>query len=198
MKPRYALVRLASLLKEPNFTCQEALALGVTSSTLAYYAKTGDLIHVNRGVYRGINAPSMEDFRWEDLTLTMRKIKNGVICLTTALAIYGLTDEIPRKHWIAINNTTRHRADNSTKIVRMRNISLGKTTVKINSTRLPIFNRERTIVDSFRFLSIETAIKALRKGLSLTGKEKVRIEKLREYAKILRVKIDPYLLGLTT
>ena len=142
--------------------------------------------------------PSMEDFRWEDLTLTMRKIKNGVICLTTALAIYGLTDEIPRKHWIAIDNTTRHRADSSTKIVRMRNIELGKTTIKINSMRLSIFDRERTIVDAFRFLSIETAIKALRKGLSLAGNEKLRIEKLRKYAKILRVKIDPYLLGVST
>lgn len=198
MKSRYALVLLAPLLKKPRFTCQEAAALGVISSTLAYYVKTGDLLRISRGVYRGLYAPSMEDFRWEDLTLTMCRIKNGVICLTTALAIYGLTDEIPRIHWIAIDNKTRHRADSTTKIVRMRNIELGKTTIKINSTELTIFDRERTIVDTFRFLSIETGIKALRKGFSLTGKEKLRIEKLRQYAKILRVKIDPYILGVTT
>lgn len=198
MKPKYALTKLAPLLKEANFTCHEAKALGVTSMTLAYYARTGSLIRIGRGVYRGAHSPSMEDFRWEDLTVTMTKIKNGVICLTTALAIYEMTDEIPRKHWIAIHNKTRHRADSSTKIVRMRNMELGKTTIKINNMKLPIFDRERTIVDAFRFLSIETAIKALRAGLALTGKEKINLEKIRKYSKILRVKIDPYLLGVTT
>ncbi len=198
MKSKFALTKLGFLLEKPSFTSQEAKASGVTSSTLAHYVKVGDLIRISRGTYRGKNAPSMEDFRWEDLTLTMGKIKNGVICLTTALAIYDLTEEIPRKHWIAIHNETRHRADSSTKIVRMRNIELGRTTIKINNTPLAIFDRERTIIDAFRFLSIETAIKALRKGLTLTGKEKIRMEKLHEYAKILRIKIDPYLLGATT
>lgn len=174
------------------------MAFGVNSSTLAYYVRTGDVIRLTRGVYRGIHSSSLEDFRWEDLILTMSKIKNGVICLTTALAIYGITEEIPRQHWIAINNKTRHRADSSTKIIRMRNIELGKTTIKINKLTLSIFDRERTIVDAFRFLSIETAIKALREGFALSGKEKIRIEKLREYAKILRVNIDPYIIGATT
>lgn len=198
MKPKNALEKLAPLLKKPSFTCQDAVMRGVSPSTLAYYVKTGDLSRIGRGVYRGVNSPSMEDFRWEDLTLKMTTINNGVICLITALSIYDLTEEIPRKHWIAISNKTRHRADGSTKITRMRNIELGKTTIKINNVSLPIFDRERTIVDAFRFLSIETALKALRKALSLSGKEKINIEKLTKYSKILRVKIAPYLLGLTT
>lgn len=198
MKTQSALTKIKPLLKRPSFTTHEAAALGVTSPTLAYYVRTGHLLRLNRGIYRGADSPSMEDFRWEDLTLTMSKIKKGVICLTTALAIYELTDEIPRQHWIAISNETRHRADRFTKIIRMRNIELGKTTIKINNRRLPIFDRERTIVDAFRFLSIEVAIKALRAGLAFSGKEKIRMEKLSKYAKILRVKIDPYILGATT
>lgn len=197
MKPKNALKRLDALLMKPSFTSHEAEKVGVTSSTLAYYVSTGDLYRLSRGVYRGANSPMMEDFRWEDLTVTMTKIKNGIICLTTALAIYELTDEIPRKHWIAVPNSTRHRADNSTKIVRMRNVELGKTTIKINNLNLSIFDKERTIVDAFRFLSIETAIKALRNGLLLKGKEKINIEKMRNYSRILRVNIDPYILGAT-
>lgn len=198
MKPKTALKKLKSLLKKPSFTSQEAKQIGVSSATLAYYVNAGYLYRINRGVYRSVNSPSMDDFRWEDLTITMSKIKNGIICLTTALAIYNLTEEIPRKHWIAVANKTRHRADNYTKIVRMRNIDLGKTIIKINHLNLPIFDKERTIVDAFRFLSIETAIKALRKGLSLSGKEKINIEKLKRYSKILRINIKPYLLGLST
>ena len=198
MKSKHAITKLGLLLKKPSFTCQEAEAAGVSSSTIAYYARTGDLIRLNRGVYRGAQSPGMEDFRWEDLILTMSKIKNGVICLITALAIYELTEEIPRQYWIAISNKTRHRADRLTRIIRMRNIELGKTTIKINNIKLSIFDRERTIVDAFRFLSIEIAIKALRAGLALSGKNKIRMEKLREYAKILRINIDPYILGATT
>jgi len=197
MKPKLALKKLEPLLGKPSFTSQEAKDLGVTSATLAHYVKTGELIRLTRGVYKGVNAPSMEEFRWEDLTIAMAKVKNGVICLTTALAIYELTDEIPRQHWIAIHNDTRHRTNSSIRIVRMRNIELGKATIRINGVTLSIFDPERTIVDAFRFLSIETAIKALRNALALTGKKKINIAKLRKYAKILRVKIEPYLIGVS-
>lgn len=56
----------------------------------------------------------------------------------------------------------------NTKVVRMRNFVLGKTTIKIGNTTLSIFNRERTIVDAFRHLGRETALKALK--VSLTRK----------------------------
>ncbi len=55
-----------------------------------------------------------------------------------------------------------------------------------------IFDRERTIVDAFRYLGRETTLKALKIALTKRGSEKVDIEKIRQYAKKLRIKIEPY------
>ncbi len=187
------------LLKAPSFTSQDAKALGVSSSLLAYYVKRGDIARLAHGVYRGSNAPTISDFRWEDLVTAIARVKNGVICLSSALALYELTDDIPHQHWIAIQNSTRCRISNDAiNIVRMRNMKLGRTTIKIDGLTLPIFDSERTIIDAFRYLSIENAIKALRTAVSLSGRKKINLEKIRKYAKILRVNIEPYLLGVST
>ncbi len=66
-----------------------------------------------------------------------------------------------------------HRAMPTTKVVRMRNLTLGKTTIKIGNITLPIFDRERTIVDAFRYLGRETALKALKVALTKKGPEKM-------------------------
>jgi hypothetical protein len=79
----------------------------------------------------------------------------------------------------------------------MRDIDLGRTTVKLGSVTVPIFDRERTIIDAFRYLGVETAIKALKAGLKKKGAQKLNLERLQLYAKELRVDIQPYLLAVT-
>src|SRR4029078_10642332 len=148
MKPKNALEKLKSLLSAPCFTSREARLRGVSSSTLAYHVKQNELTRIGHGVYRGANAPTPTDFRWEDLIEAMQRVKNGVICLTSALSLYHLTEEMPSQHWIAIRHETLHRAMPTTKVVRMRNLTLGKTTIKIGNVTLPIFDRERTLVDA--------------------------------------------------
>jgi hypothetical protein len=63
---------------------------------------------------------------------------------------------------------------------------------------VPIFDRERTIVDAFRLLSREVAIKALKMALTQPGHRRLDLVKLQAYAKKLRVNIDPYLMTVTT
>ena len=75
---------------------------------------------------------------------------------------------------------------------------LGKTKFKIGGEEVQIFNRERTIIDSFRLLSAEVAIKALKEGLKGTGSNKVSIKKLQQYAKKQHINITPYILTATT
>lgn len=197
MKPKNALEKLKPLLRAPSFTSGEARLHGVSSSTLTYYVKQKELTRIGHGIYRGANTPVSNDFRWEDLIEAMQRVKEGVICLTSALSLYNLTEEMPSQHWIAIRNETLHRAMPGTKVVRMRNLTLGKTTIKIDKVTLPIFDRERTIVDAFRYLGRETALKALKIALTKRGREKIDIEKIRQYAKKLRIKIEPFLIAMT-
>ena len=68
---------------------------------------------------------------------------------------------------------------------------MGKYEVKI-------FDRERTIVDSFRYLSDEIAIKALQSYLKPSGEKKADLPKLSRYAKALRININKYIVALTT
>lgn len=192
------LEKLAPLMDAPSFTSKEAHLRGVSSSLLAYYVKLGQIKRIGHGVYCGLRSGAGVDFRLEGLIEAVQKVKNGVVCLTTALYLYDLTEEMPAQYWIAIRNETMHRqATNIIRIVRMRNVVLGRASIKINNVRIPIFNRERTIVDAFRYLGQETALKALKGSLSKKGKEKINLKKIIKYAKQLRVNIEPYLIAMT-
>ena len=82
--------------------------------------------------------------------------------------------------------------------MRMRNFKLGKTKMKFGRETITIFDRERTIVDSFRFLGRETAIKALKGSLKIKGQNKINLRKIHHYSEKLRYNIDPYILTATT
>ncbi|HZW61725.1 MAG TPA: type IV toxin-antitoxin system AbiEi family antitoxin domain-containing protein [Candidatus Babeliales bacterium] len=197
MKPKNALKKLEPLFRAPSFTSKEASKRGVSSATLAYYVNQNELIRIGHGVYRTAHVPMVDDFRWEELAEAVQRAKDGVICLTSALYFYHLTEEMPSQYWIAIRHGTVHRVAPPVKVVRMRNLNLGKTTIKIGNIKLPIFDRERTIVDAFRYLGRETALKALKAALTKKGAERIDIEKIRKYAKKLRVKIEPFLIAMT-
>ncbi len=198
MRHPKALDKLKRLLSAPSFTSKEARYYGVSSSTLAYYVNQKRLNRIGHGVYRSADTgPIVDDFRWEDLVEVVQGIKGGIVCLTSALSLYDLTEEMASQFWIAIRNDTVHRATANTKVVRMRNVTLGRTQIKIGQISILIFDRERTIIDAFRYLSKETALKALKMALTKKGTERIDLEKLRKYAKILRVKIEPYLMAMT-
>ncbi len=190
--------KLSSLLKKPSFTTAEATSRGVSSSQLHYYASKGYIEKLSRAVYRGNDLVRKEvPFEWEDLISTAESIPEGQICLISALALYDLTDEVPRQFWIAIPHKRYAPKRPKAKIVRMRDVATGSTKIKLGSAQVLIFDRERTIIDSFRFLSTEIAIKALKRYLS--GKYgKPDFIKLRKYSLKLKTSIDKYVEAITT
>ena len=197
MRPKTCLLALAPLLKEPSFTSKDAKAVGVPSAVLSYYVKIGKLKRIRRAVYQAAEYQDSAFSQWTDLAEVVRSISGGVVCLISALALYDLTEEIPRQHWIGIRHGTSVRSNRRIKIVRFRNLDLGKTQIKLGKICIPIFDRERTIVDAFRLLSRETAIKALKAAITKTGKDRLDLIKLEAYAKKLQVDIAPYLMSIT-
>jgi predicted transcriptional regulator of viral defense system len=190
--------QLAQLLKMPFFTTKDASRKGMPSYELSYYCKCGVIERVAHGIYRPAHGEGQTDAQWESLVLISKSIPQGVICLISALCIYDLTDQIMRQSWIAIPNSAKRPKRPHLRVVRLRNMSLGKIKIKLGKTTVNIFNRERTIIDAFRLLSHEVAIKALKAYLSWTGGHKPDLKKLQEYARLLKVEIHPYILALTT
>ena len=190
--------KIKNLLKKPLFYAWEAKQKGVHPSLLSYYVKRGLIEKLDHGIYRGKQSVLNVDFQWEDLILTAKSIPKGVICLTSALALYDLTEEIPRFHWIAVPNSSRAPRRKGVRIIRMRNFKLGQTKIKFGTETISIFDRERTVIDSFRFLGRETAIKALKESLKIKGKNKINLRKIHLYSEKLRYNIDSYILTATT
>ena len=198
MRPKTCLLTPSPLLKKPSFSSKEARSLGVPSAVLAHYVKTGKLKRLGRGLYQNSDYENPSSGRWNDLTEAVHSVSNGVVCLLSALSVYDLTEEMPRQHWIAIRHGTSAKNTRQIKIVRFRNFELGKTEINLEGLSIPIFDRERTIVDAFRLLSRETAIKALKMAIAKGGKNRLDFVKLEAYAKRLRFDITPYLLSATT
>lgn len=195
-KSKYA--ALLQEIKKPIFTAAEGRAAGIPSRMLAYFCSLGWIERVSRGVYQCKEIDFDGDFEWEDLAFTAMSIPRGTICLISALCYYDLTDQIMREYWIAVPHSTSSPQRSNARIVRMRNTSLGQTTHEIGHNNLKIFDRERTVLDAFRYLDKEIALKALRAYLQTTKEAKPDIKKLMKYAKTLRVNIAPYILAYTT
>jgi predicted transcriptional regulator of viral defense system len=186
------------LLKKALFKASEANDLGIPTRMLSHFCSQGSIERVSRGIYRSVAFDTGLDMTIEDLILTASSISNGVVCLISALCLYELTDQIMREYWIAIPNADKSPVRPHARIIRMRNILLGQTTLKIGDYEIKIFDRERTVVDAFRFLSDEIAIKALQAYLKFSPSHKPDILKLSQYAKTLRVNLTPYIMALTT
>ena len=189
---------LKDLFARPVFYAAEAREAGIHPSRLSYYVKTNRIERIGHGVYRGVESTVDADFQWEDLIIIAKSIPQGIVCLVSALALYELTDEMPRDHWIAVSHSTTAPKRAHTRTVRMRDMETGKTMYTIGRETVAIFDRERTIIDAFRYLSKEIAIKALKAAVSGRATKKLDIKKLQQYAKEFGLNLEPYILTVTT
>ena len=188
---------LKALLDKPFFTGREAKEHGIESNRLTYYVNKGVLERVSRGVYRNPNAVNDAPFEWQDLLEEAQAIPDGTICLISALNYYGMTVEVQRKFWIAIPHSAGALKRPNAKIIRMRNFDLGRVPLRIGPYRTFIFDQERCVIDAFRYLPRESAVRILREYLKSSKDRKPDLPKLGKYADELCVKITPYLEALT-
>jgi predicted transcriptional regulator of viral defense system len=196
MKSSKYLQAFQGLSKKSIFTAEEGRLAGIPSRMLSYFCARGLIERISRGMYKLKEFEFDQDFEWEDLALTAMSMPNGVICLISALCYYNLTDEMMREFWIAVPHSTTSPKRANAHIVRMRNITLGQTPTRIGNIDLRMFDRERTIVDAFRYLDKEIALKALKIYLKTTKESKPDIKKLMKYARLLRVDLTSYIMAL--
>jgi hypothetical protein len=72
---------------------------GITATTVSRMAQAGEVVRLARGLYQ---LPDAALDPQQSLAEAARLVPKGVICLASALAVHGLTDQMPPKVWIAI------------------------------------------------------------------------------------------------
>jgi len=187
------------LKKHRVFSNREANKNGISNRMITYYKNKGMLSKYSKGIYISNYEESPKlDPMIEELVAILQRIPEAVVCLISALYYYKLTEEIPREFWLAIPHKKWIPKIKNTRIMRTRNFEEGKTKIKLSGVEIPIYDRERTIVDCFKYLDIEVAVKSLK--LYLKGEENFipNMKKLRYYSKKFRKDISEYIVGIIT
>ena len=143
-------------------------------------------------VFHGYYSLADNDTAAEEQMLA-KLFPKGIVCLESALFHYGYIDFTPRKWSIAVPRSMSRTKLNENILplqpyyVQQDIYELGKTSDAFNGVILPVYDRERTICDCFKFrarLDTETFSKALIKYANDTNKN---LQNLSIYAKKLRV-----------
>src|SRR3546814_14042830 len=74
----------------------------VAPETIARAVESGDIDRIARGLYQLHDAPIDTD---QGLAEIAKRIPNGVIAMVSTLAFHGLTDQMPRRVWVAIGHS---------------------------------------------------------------------------------------------
>ena len=186
--------KIEPLLQQGLFTSKEAREQGINPSLLCYYAKKGLIKKISYGLYQAKNTKIDRSQKNEQLLHSIKGVSNSVLCLHSALQIHNLANNSTKQIWLAIpNSTTKPQRENVT-FKRMRDMKTGRVSIMLDEHLIETFDKERTILDLFREENKELALKILKKGLA---KKVIDIEKLKSYAKLMRINITAYILALT-
>ncbi|WP_444663599.1 type IV toxin-antitoxin system AbiEi family antitoxin domain-containing protein [Cellulomonas sp. CW35] len=162
------------------FTLADAERLGLSRSAVYRLASRGDLERVAPGVYRRAE----DDLTYDpDLLGAAIRAPRATICLTSALVLHGLTDEIPAATDLAVPRRARRPA--TSPAIRWHQwdeatfeIGRGPHTIEGTDTVIGLYSAERSIVDAFRTRNVagyETATEALRRWLRKRGSHPVNV-----------------------
>ena len=164
------------------------VAAGIPAVDVVNLCNTGYLERIRHGYYQLADGDTSSE---EQLLATL--IPKAIICVESALFHYGYSDFAPRKWSIAVpRSMSRTKLDIDaltlqTYYVQPEIYELGKTTADFNGVILPIYDRERTICDCFKYrsrLDNEIFNKALNAYVNDPQKD---LKNLSGYAKKLRV-----------
>ena len=163
------LSRLQSLGGKTFFRARDAAELGVHSRALRHLVEEGTVERVARGLYRRTEAEPSEH---HTETAVCARVPGAILCLLTALEIYEIGTQLPRKVWIGIPHKARapYIPELPVRVVRLSGASLryGVVDATLGGAPARITTPARTVVDCFRFrrlFGVHVALEALRDAL---------------------------------
>ena len=164
------------------------VAAGIRAVDIVSLCNAGYLDRIRHGYYRMAQQNAVAE---EQMLATL--VPQGIVCLESALFHYGYSDVAPGRWSIAVpRSVSRARLEIEalplqTYYVQQDIYDLGKTTDEFHGVELPVYDRERTICDCFKFrsrLDNELFSRAL---TAYANDPKKNLTNLSVYAKKLRV-----------
>ena len=180
---KQVLIEKGGVAKSADF-----VAAGIRAVDVVNLCNAGYLDRIRHGYYQLAEADTTSE---EQLLATL--IPKGIVCVESALFHYGYSDFAPRKWSIAVpRSMSRTKLDVDALalqpyFVQPEIYELGKVTDDFEGVILPVYDRERTICDCFKYrsrLDNEIFNKALNAYANDTQKN---LQNLSLYAKKLRV-----------
>lgn len=175
---------------------------GIDATTISRAVADGVIVRLSRGVYQ---LPDWVESAHQTLAEAAKRVPKGVICMTSALAFHGLTDQIPRKIWIAIGPKDWKPSDEGyppLRIVRFTEPYLSSDIERhmISGVSTPIYSAVKTIADIFRnskLVDRTIAIEAIRTALRERAATPAEIAEAAQKGGVWS-KMRPYLEALTS
>ncbi len=162
------------------YKAQELLTLGESEYSIRNKVSSGKLFLVDRGIY------SDKNHNYVNEAFICKKYKKAILTGLSAFYIYGLTDYIPDKFYLA---TKQHsfpiRKDNVSQIYQDKSFfEVGKKTMEYDGGIINIYDMERLLIELVRLKSKYPAelyyevLSSFRKN-----KDKLDFYKINEYSK---------------
>lgn len=166
----------------------DLLSAGLSKSDITNLVSCGYIERIHHGYYKLADSDEVSD---EQLISTL--LPEGIVCMESALFYYGYSDFAPRIWSIAVPRGITKTKVNIDIIsfkpyyIQDNLHEIGKTYGDFNGISLPVYDRERTICDCFKYrtrLDRETFNKAVN---AYVRQENKNLTRLSMYAKELKV-----------
>ncbi|MFJ6327623.1 MULTISPECIES: AbiEi antitoxin N-terminal domain-containing protein [unclassified Rhizobium] len=162
--------KLRSLLNVRSMMrSHELREAGISAQTIARAVEKGEIERISRGVYQKRGAEVEEN---QILAEASMRAPKGVIALVSALAFHGLTDQMPRRVWMAIGTSDWAPVQSypPLRMVRFTEAYLrqGIEYHAIAGLDVPVYSIPKTLADLFRnpkLIDRSVAVEGLRAAL---------------------------------
>ena len=164
------------------------ISAGLTNYDVAKLCKQGIIERIRNGFYK---LPENSSLKEEQLIAAL--LPQGVVCVESALFHYGYSDFAPREWTVAIprcfSRTIKRMQEVPIKAyyIQREYHGLGMISDVFNGVTLPVYDRERTVCDCFKYrtkLDHELFNKALN---AYAADEKKNLSNLSAYAKKMHI-----------
>ena len=166
----------------------QLICAGLSKSDISHLCNSGYVVRVRHGYY---SLAETNDTKEEQLIQTL--LPEAIVCVESALFHYGYSDFAPRIWTLAVPRTMTKTKINMDAItykpyyIQNKFHELGKTFADFDGVTLPVYDRERTICDCFKYrtkLDNEIFNKAVNAYVADDNKN---LSNLSKYAKEMKV-----------